>query len=237
LPIGDANGHHVFMVRVMGADAAGKNWVAVTSDLRGYAHPTFSGLLDLADADGTVAVVGIDIPIGLPSGVRPRQADTLVRKEVGPRRASVFMTPPRTVLTAPTYDDASAEARLVMDKGISRQAWALAFRILEVDEVVRSTNRRIVEVHPEMSFVAMAGRHLPAPKSTWAGLEDRRGLLAAAGFVLPADLGPAGTMAGPDDVLDAAVACWTAQRVLDGAAVRYPDEPELFDGIAACIHA
>jgi predicted RNase H-like nuclease len=225
------------MARVLGVDAAGKNWVAVASDLRAYAAPTLVELLAVADADGVVEVVGIDIPIGLPDGPAPRRADVEARAAVGPRRPSVFMTPPRTVLAAPTYQAASEEALRVMRKGISRQAWALAPRILEVDGAVRSSARRIVEVHPELSFAVLAGRCLPAAKSTWAGLEDRRRLLAEAGFALPADLGRAGLLAGPDDVLDAAVACWSAQRVAADEARRYPEPPELLDGIAACIQA
>lgn len=232
-----AVGHDGLMVRVLGVDAGGKYWVAVASDLRVYADPTLIGLLEAADADGPVQVVGIDIPIGLPSGAERRQADVSARHAVGPRWRSVFMTPPRTVLAAPTYAEAAVEARRVMGKGISRQAWALAPRILEVDQVVQSVDRRILEVHPEVSFVALAGRYMPTAKSTWAGLEDRRGLLAAAGFVLPADLGQPGRVAGSDDVLDAAVACWTAQRVAGGVSVRCPDPPEQLDGIAACIHA
>jgi predicted RNase H-like nuclease len=225
------------MVRALGIDAAGKNWVAVASDLRAYAAPTLLGLLEVADVDGTVEVVGIDMPIGLPDGAEPRLADVQAREAVGPRWPSVFMTPPRTVLAASSYETASVEARRVMGKGISQQAWALRHRILEVDQVVQSVDRRIVEVHPEVSFRTLAGRPLPAAKSTWAGLEERRGLLAAEGFVLAADLGPPGLVAGPDDVLDAAVACWTARRVAGGVAVHYPDPPEQFDGIATSIQA
>ena len=33
--------------------------------------------------------------------------------------------------------------------------------------------------------------------------------------------------AAPDEVLDAAAACWTAQRVADGLAERLPETPEL----------
>lgn len=225
------------MIRVLGVDAAGKNWVAVASDLRAYAAPTLVELLAAADADGAIEVVGIDIPIGLPAGPEARQADVQARAAVGPRWRSVFMTPPRTVLAALSYHAASEEALRTMNKGISRQAWALAPRILEVDEVVRSSGRRIVEVHPELSFTVLACRYLQAAKSTWSGLEDRRRLLVDAGFALPADLGHAGMVAGPDDVLDAAVACWSALRVATGDATTYPEPPELLDGIAACIHA
>ncbi|MGW2095934.1 DUF429 domain-containing protein [Promicromonospora sukumoe] len=225
------------MVRVLGVDVAKKYWVAVASDLRAYADLTFTGVLAAADADGPVEVVGVDIPIGMPDGAGYRRADVLARHAVGPRWPSVFMTAPRGVLSAPTYDAARTESRRTTGKGLSRQAWALGPRVLEVDEVVRSVGRRIVEVHPELSFATLAGRHLLAPKSTWAGLEDRRALLAGAGFTLSADLGRAGQVSGPDDVLDAAAACWTARRVADGVARVYPDPPERFDGIEACIRA
>lgn len=225
------------MVRVLGVDAAGKYWVAVASDLRVYADTELVGLLRAADADGVVDVVGVDMPIGLPTGTRPRRADVEARAVVGPRWPSVFMTPPCMVLTASTYEMASEEARRVIGKGISQQVWALRHRILEVDRVVRSADRRIVEVHPEVSFRTLGGRYLSAPKSTWAGLEDRRGLLAAAGFVVAADLGRPGLVSGPDDILDAAVACWTARRVAEGVAVQYPDPPEVLDGVTASIQA
>lgn len=225
------------MVRTIGVDAAGPYWIGVAGDLRVYAARALVDLLAAAEADGEIAVVGIDMPIGLPTGSEPRTADVLARSAAGPRRASVFMTPPRPVLEAPTYEEASLAARRETGKGVSRQAWALRHKTLEVDGVVRATDRRIVEVHPEVSFTTLAGRSLPCAKSTWAGLEDRRALLAAAGFVLPGDLGRPGHVAGPDDVLDAAVACWSAHRVAAGNAVRYPDPPERLDGIEAAIHA
>ncbi|GAA1817197.1 hypothetical protein GCM10009835_41460 [Planosporangium flavigriseum] len=50
----------------------------------------------------------------------------------------------------------------------------------------------LYEVHPEVSFQAMAGKALPHPKHTWAGGSLRRRLLADAGIDLPGDLGDAG---------------------------------------------
>jgi len=64
----------------------------------------------------------------------------------------------------------------------------------------------------------------------------RRRLLATAGLRLCGDLGLAGLDVGVDDVLDAAVAAWTARRVLAGEAVSLPDPPERFgDGLPAAI--
>jgi len=66
----------------------------------------------------------------------------------------------------------------------------------------------------------------------------RAALLAAAGITLTADLGPAGRVAGVDDVLDAAAAAWTARRVAAGHAVSLPSPPETYsDGLPCAIWA
>ena len=84
----------------------------------------------------------------------------------------------------------------------------------------------------------MAGRSLTHPKSTWAGAEERRQLLATAGIEIPADIGPAGQSAAVDDVLDAAAAAWTAKRYAERRAVALPEPPEqLGDGLPAVIWA
>nr|WP_281268422.1 DUF429 domain-containing protein [Xylanimonas oleitrophica] len=103
---------------------------------------------------------------------------------------------------------------------------------------VTSTDRQVIEIHPEVSFATMAGRHMAHPKSTWAGTEERKQALAAHGIVVPAQLGLAGRRAAVDDVLDAAAACWSTARFCAGEAVSYPDPPERFDdGIPAAIWA
>jgi len=93
-----------------------------------------------------------------------------------------------------------------------------------------------VEVHPDASFAQLAGTPLANPKSTWAGIPQRRQLLTGAGITLPEDLGPVGQKAAVDDVLDAAVAAWTALRVMQNQARPYPDPPERFsDGLPSAI--
>jgi len=70
-----------------------------------------------------------------------------------------------------------------------------------------------VEIHPEVCFARLAGGALAARKSSWAGAERRRALLASAGITLAGDLGRAGASAAVDDVLDAAVAALAARQV------------------------
>lgn len=223
--------------RVMGVDACRKGWVGIADDLRAYFGTTIRDLVDAADLDGALAVVGVDIPIGLPS-TGSRQADVLARRVVGRRASSVFATPVREALMATTHAEASALNVQATGKGLSQQAFALARKILEVDAWVPSARCAVIEVHPEVSFAMMAGRPLTHPKSTWAGGEERRRLLASAGINLAGDIGPAGEFAAVDDVLDAGAAGWTAKRYAEGRAVAYPDPPEAFgDGPLAAIWA
>src|SRR5213592_2530968 len=93
--------------RVLGVDACRKGWVGIAGDLRAYFGVTIAELVAAAERDGTLGVVGIDIPIGLPAATT-RQADLLVRKVVGKRWPSVFMTPIRDALTAVGYAEANA---------------------------------------------------------------------------------------------------------------------------------
>jgi predicted RNase H-like nuclease len=202
-----------------------------------YLDTEIEGLVHQATQSGPLSVVGIDMPIGLAdSGLR--RADLLARAAVGPRWQSVFMTPVRSALETDDYALALAENRRCGGGGISRQAFGLRAKIGQVDRWLRtpSPDLRVVEVHPELSFAALAGAPLPERKSTWAGVTRRRDLLADHGIVLPDDLGEPGRAAGPDDVLDAAAVAWTALRVADGRARCLPDPPDRFsDGIDCAI--
>jgi predicted RNase H-like nuclease len=145
----------------------------------------------------------------------------------------VFWALSRDALTAPDIDEARRRSIERLGVSFSSQAWALREKILEADAFGRDP--RIREVHPEVSFCAMAGEHLAHPKSSWAGVMLRRRLLASNGIELPDELGAAG-VAGVDDVLDAAAAAWSANRIATGVAASLPSEPEVAsDGHRAAI--
>jgi predicted RNase H-like nuclease len=215
----------------VGATGFGDPTTAVT----GVVGRTITDVVLAARRTGGVDVVAIDIPIGVPAR-GSRQADVLARRVVGPRRSSVFPTPVRAALEARDYAAAVMASRDLTGVGLSRQAHALGPALLEVEEWVRSTAVAVVEVHPEVSFAVLAGSPLPWSKKSWAGARARLDLLAGAGVHLPADLGPAAVVP-VDDVLDAAVAAWSARRYLRGEAVSFPDPPEVLDGIGAAIWA
>jgi predicted RNase H-like nuclease len=211
---------------VVGVDAYRKGWVAIALDGDGVFETAFVAptMRDLLSRAPNATVVTVDIPLGYPDGAR-RQADGLARKFVGPRRSSVFETPPHAVWAAADYAGAATMSAELVGRGLSQQAWALRTKVLDADEAWRSAIDRVYEVHPEVSFCALAGRHLASPKATWAGVRERMDLLAGAGIHVPINIGVAG-VAAVDDVLDAAVAAWTALRIARGEARTLPDPPE-----------
>lgn len=62
---------------------------------------------------------------------------------------------------------------------------------------------------------------LGASKKTWNGMRARLDVLEARGIVIPANLPGAGK-APVDDLLDAAAAAWTADRIRRGVAESFP---------------
>lgn len=212
-------------MKAAGLDGWKKGWVAVVVkdgvfDGASLFRSISDALAELADAQA----IAVDVPIGLPIGRDPRRADVEAQRFVGARKRSVFETFPRRVMEALTHREAVALARELTGRGISRQSHALRLKIFEAEKASASDDR-IHEMHPEVSFRALASRSLSSKKS-WAGFHERVILLAAAGIVVPtAELGPA-ERAGADDVLDAASAAWTAHRIARGEALTLPAEPE-----------
>ena len=203
------------MTQVAGVDGCPKGWIAIVLEggrfERAEFASTFSELLiHLTDPQ----VIAVDIPIGLPDGSEPRAADIEARKLLGRRGSSVFATPPRVVLEAPSFAEANALSRERFGRGISAQSYALRKKILEVDACAAADDR-IYEVHPEVCFTQMNGEPLAYPKKSWHGQPARLRLLANAGITIPDDLGDMGTIP-PDDIIDAAAAAWSAHRIAAG---------------------
>jgi predicted RNase H-like nuclease len=128
---------------VLGVDACKSGWIGIALSegmLNAHSATGIGDLVEEASSGGLPDVIAVDIPIGLPDTGR-RQADVLVRKAVGPLRASVFMTPVRPALEAPDYASAAGLRRRLAGEGISRQAFALQPKILQVDQWVRPCRR------------------------------------------------------------------------------------------------
>ena len=214
---------------VVGVDGCKTGWIAISlgdrKDPEVHYLPAIDALQSLVSEADAVA---IDVPIGLPTG-GPREADRLAREFLGRRRNSVFLTPVRDAIEAQTHALATQAAVIRTGTGVSQQAYALRRKIMEVERWLASSPRPLYEVHPEVSFAVLLGAPAQTSKKTWAGMVERRRGLEAAGVSLDR-IGAeslAAARASVDDILDAAVAAWSAARIARGGARSFPDPPQV----------
>jgi predicted RNase H-like nuclease len=160
------------------------------------------------------------MPIGLPDEWW-RAADVEARRFLaGGRSSTVFPTPPRPLLHETDHVEASALSRRLFGRGLPRQSFHLLPRLRELDELARTQGEdRILEVHPECSFRALAGATLPS-KHTAEGRAVRESLLHPL-FGEVVDIRPRGAEA--DDVLDAFAVLWSVERFLRGEHIEHGD--------------
>jgi len=190
-------------------------------------HTTLVGLVEHhADA----AAIGIDMPIGL-SDTGTRRCDVEARRVLGSKRASsVFPPPIHDILHIATHSEAVEMSRAKIGKGVSIFTFSIFPKIAEANSAVTpEIQNRVFEVHPEVSFWALAGVPMLHRKSRQEGFDERKVLLEeATGLSLPTRDEAFGLArpAKPDDILDAVAAAWSAKRVVDGIAGRLPKEPE-----------
>jgi predicted RNase H-like nuclease len=110
---------------------------------------------------------------------------------------------------------------------LSQQAWGIAPKIKQVDDAVTAVRQQwVFEVHPEISFWALNDR---APmrhnKKSGEGAAERLTLLWTVFPDIDRHLINRPSGVGKDDLLDAAVAAWTALRIHNSEA-RQVCEPE-----------
>lgn len=238
---------------VAGVDGCRGGWLAVVVPVSGLggrpsdivARPgearvrlvkDFAAILE---TDEVMAMIAIDIPIGLPELVTTggRRCDVEARAVLGERQSSVFAIPSRAAVMCEDYGEACRVALSTSNppRKVSKQAFNLFPKIREVDSLMTPERvETVVECHPEVAFWALNGmRALDAPKKVRArpnadGLDERRRLLTSAGYDAAFIAGHPfkACNAGLDDLLDACAVAWTAVRLLRGEAVRFPGELE-----------
>lgn len=162
----------------------------------------------------------IDIPIGLvAAGPHERICDKAARRILGaPRAASVFPAPARPSLEATGYDQAQRINRALTGRGLSRQSWAIAPRIRQIDELLRThphLRGRLRESHPEVCFWALNhGVPMVGNKKTPTGRKARLAVLARhypGASAIVETVAFSRRQVAPDDVVDALVLAVTAR--------------------------
>jgi len=170
----------------------------------------------------------VDMPIGLPDKA-PRQCDSEARRLLGPRRASVFSAPLRSLLDAPDHPEACRRSRQLQGRGLSIQSWNLMPRIRDLDQLLQQRpdqRDHLHEVHPELSFRELnGGVPLPFAKKTLDGRECRRQLLEPLfpGAFERLRLQFPRQGVADDDLLDALALLWSAGRLAAGQALALGD--------------
>jgi predicted RNase H-like nuclease len=217
--------------RVAGTDGCPGGWLCIEQGESGLLTPRlFRTARELLGYAATIDLLTIDIPIGLRDD-GPRQVDILVRRLLGPRASSVFPAPVRAALEGNSYLDACSRSAAACGKRLSKQAFAILPKISEVDKGLRadlSLAERVREVHPEVCFYFLNNQQPMAhPKKSGQGYSDRYRLLESHFGTAIADL--RGQVprkdAADDDLLDALVALWSAQRVRASSHACLPPDP------------
>lgn len=144
--------------------------------------------------------VAVDMPIGLPGPGQLRDCERAARRRLGPRRHSIFPTPPREFLEARAFSEV---------RGMSLQSFYLLPKIRELDRWISpELQLRVFEAHPELVFQRLAGLPLEHSKKTAAGRALRESLL---GMEHTAPSWPL-RLVQRDDVLDALALLRCAQE-------------------------
>lgn len=222
---------------VAGVDGCKAGWVAVLRNLddpAGLRLEVFPSFADILACDPFLAVIAVDMPIGLPERLDQtgRGPEKAARRHLGERQSSVFSVPSRAAVYETDYREACDVAQRTSEppRKVSKQCFYLFPKIREIDALMTpELEDRVFEVHPELAFWRLNGeREMSLPKKVKSranpdGLDQRRDLLVSKG--LPASFldqqPPKGC--GRDDLLDAAVNSLIAECCLEGIAKPFPD--------------
>ena len=222
--------------KFVGVDGCKAGWLTVGFADGAYEVDVFPTFGELVGHYEGASIILVDIPIGLRGhGPEERLCDTEARKRLGsPRSSSVFPVPVRQALRQPTYQAASQANHRIRGKKISKQTWAIAPKIAEVDDVMRTHavggGTAIREIHPELCFWAL-NRQKPMGnrKKETEGIRERVGVLERheprTRDILSAGLEASRAAAAADDILDALAAAVTARLGYPDSLQTVPDTP------------
>ena len=176
----------------VGVDGCRSGWFSVGFDSQGcYELKVFPAFSELLAYYRDARPILVDIPIGLLKNGEGRECDTEARKILcHPRSSSVFTAPTRqTVKQAAKspgdYDCAKEVEKCATKtecapkgKGISKQAFAIAPKIAQVDELLKcrdlNATPKVREVHPEICFWALnKGCAMKCGKKSKSGEKQR----------------------------------------------------------------
>ena len=164
-----------------GIDGCKAGWLLVTYTANGYEWQVMKTITQLHQLKDQTSRIFIDMPIGLASKGHPRTIESLLRKELGSRRSTVFNAPVKAAVYEKDRQKAKAYNKQIEGKSLSEQSLNIKDKIHEVALFLaqQSTEKlHLIESHPELSFKYLnEGTVLQSKKSTKLGIEERLNLL------------------------------------------------------------
>lgn len=234
-------------MRVLGVDARRPEaWVTVELVDGSLASISrLATLEDVLDEAEDAVVVAVDVPIGHDdregetNGGR-RAADVAARQQLGEAAERVFWTPPLQVFDQEDHEEARRQAETEGWPVPQKPMFAGRKRLRAINEAAIA-DERVVEIHPEISYLALNDQegdggplttYGRGPRATYERLQ----LLAEVGLRPTRSLGGVGRMSARD-VIEASVAAWSAHRVAEGEHGVLPEGPpeDPWTGREVCI--
>lgn len=233
------------ILEVSGVDGCKGGWFVITTSITNENYQTpvrcvlklksflvRSFFTEVLSETTDCKLVCADIPIGLSNDRKQRECDVAARKVLHrPRSSSVFPTPVRACLSANDYKTASKICFEHSGKKLNKQSFFLLDKIRQVDDLMTLVlQRRVREIHPEVSFWALNNKKaMQYNKKSLAGRRERMKVLSTVFSDIEKIVAKAREprQVAPDDILDALVAAWTAGQTVMGRAGTLPQNPEL----------
>lgn len=206
----------------IGIDGCKDGWVVVYCSVFAFNKAKAAHYKKLSELnnDFTKSSIGIiDMPIRIESNNANRSSDMAARKFLAHRSSTIFSPPCYDALYSQSYEEANAINKKHTGKGISKQSWFLSKKIIETRNFVEGKNGlNLREGHPECSFAEYLGKPISENKKRMRGIFKRLEVLNNLKFKVSelAEMLPKDTAVGIDDLLDAAILCWTASRFVSG---------------------
>jgi predicted RNase H-like nuclease len=219
----------------VGTGLCADGWVAVVHGTDGFDH---AGVFEEFGAlwgsyEDSADRIAVPVPVGLRErGEEPRPPERLARELLGPRRSAVYDAPVREATRKQRYQTASRVNERKAGRGLTREAFADAGAVAEVDELLSAIPEArpiVVEAHPELCFRAFRGEPHEYDGRTAAGYAERLRTLAAFDPNAPVDVVAAAEATGGHevavaDVLDATALALTV-RPGEGELRSLPEDP------------
>lgn len=212
----------------VGIDGCKDGWIVVYARPNEFSHAKalhINNLSHLREVFSKDSIMIVDIPIGLEKTKPRRSCDVEARRYLGSRSSTIFSPPCLNAVSEKTYQSAKTINLQITGMSISKQAWFLSNKILEARHAL-DKGLPLKEGHPECSFTTFLNEPIKFKKKSLKGLFKRIDVLYQLGFDIPklATQLTDQIEANADDLIDAAILCWTASRCAAGENKKFPQK-------------